>query len=53
MTPLEFMVKQLKSEQENLEKAIERNARKNVLRHVKKKIGYYEAAVNALEKENA
>lgn len=49
MTPLEFMVKQLKSEQESLEKAIERNSRKNVLRHIKKRIGYYEAAVAALE----
>jgi hypothetical protein len=52
MTPLEFMVKQLKSEQEDLEKAIARDARKNVLRHIKKRIGYYEAAVAALEKES-
>ena len=52
MTPLEFMMKQLKSEQESLEKEMARNAPKDVLRHVKKKIGYYEAAVAALEKES-
>lgn len=49
MTPLEFMMKQLKSEQESLAKAVARDARKNVLRHIKKRIGYYEVAVKALE----
>ena len=49
MTPLEFMVKQLESEQESLEKAMARDARKNVLRHIKKRIGYYEVAVAALK----
>lgn len=49
MTPLEFMVKQLKSEQESLEKEMARDARKSVLRHIKKRIGYYEVAVAALE----
>ena len=49
MTPLEFMIKQLKSEQESLEKAVARDARKNVLRHIKKRIGYYDIAVKALE----
>ena len=52
MTPLEFMMKQLKSEQESLEKAMARDARKSVLRHIKKRIGCYEAAVAALEKED-
>lgn len=51
MTPLEYMEKMLRKQQSNLEKEIARNAPKDVLRHVKKKIGYYEAAVAALEKE--
>ena len=53
MTPLEYMEKMLRKQQSNLEKEMARNARKNVLRHVKKKIGYYEAAVAALEERNA
>ena len=52
MTPLEYMEKMLRKQQSNIEKETTRNAPKDVLRHVKKKIGYYEAAVAALEKES-
>lgn len=52
MTPLEYMNKMLTKQKLNLEKETARNAPKDVLRHVKKKIGYYEAAVEALEKES-
>lgn len=48
MTPLEYMEKMLNKQKTNLEKETARNAPKDVLRHVKKKIGYYEAAVEAL-----
>ena len=50
MTPLEYMEKQRNKQKTNLEKETARNAPKDVLRHVKKKIGYYEAAVKALER---
>ena len=49
MTPLEYMNKMLAKQKLNLEKETARNAPKDVLRHVKKKIGYYTAAVKALE----
>lgn len=49
MTPLEYMEKMLNKQKTNLEKETARNAPKDVLRHVKKKIGYYEAAVEALK----
>ena len=49
MTPLEYMNKMLTKQKLNLEKETERNAPKDVLRHIRKKIGYYEAAVAALE----
>ena len=52
MTPLEYMNKMLLKQQKNLEKETERNAPKDVLRHIKKKIGYYEAAVAALEEKD-
>lgn len=52
MTPLEYMNKMLAKQKLNLEKEMERNAPKNVIRHVKKQIGYYEAAIAALEKES-
>ena len=52
MTPLEYMNKMLTKQKLNLEKETARNAPKNVIRHVKKQIGYYEAAVKALEKES-
>ena len=52
MIPLEYMNKMLAKQKLNLEKETARNAPKDVLRHVKKKIGYYEAAVKALEKES-
>ena len=51
MTPLEYMEKQRNKQIKTLEKEMARNAPKNVIRHVKKQIGYYEAAVKALEKE--
>lgn len=53
MTPLEYMEKMLRKQQSNLAKETERNAPKDVLRHIKKKISYYEAAVAALEERNA
>lgn len=52
MTPLEYMNKMLTKQKLNLEKETARDAPKDVLRHVKKKIGYYEVAVAALEKES-
>ena len=52
MTPLEYMEKMLRKQKTNLDKEIARNAPKDVLRHIRKKIGYYEAAVAALEKES-
>lgn len=52
MTPLEYMEKQRNKQIKTLEKEIARNAPKDVLRHVKKKIGYYEAAIASLEKES-
>ena len=52
MTPLEYMEKQRNKQIKTLEKEMARNAPKNVIRHVKKQIGYYEAAVAALEKES-
>ena len=50
MTPLEYMEKQRNKQIKTLEKETARNAPKDVLRHVKKKIGYYEAAVAALDR---
>ena len=50
MTPLEYMEKMLNKQKKNLEKETERNAPKDVLRHINKKIRYYEAAVEALNK---
>lgn len=52
ITPLEYMNKMLTKQKLNLEKETARNAPKDVLRHVKKQIGYYEVAVAALEKES-
>ena len=52
MTPLEYMNKMLAKQKLILEKETARNAPKDVLRHIKKQIGYYEAAVKALEKES-
>ena len=49
MTPLEYMNKMLLKQKKNLEKETDRDAPKDVLRHIRKKIGYYEAAVAALE----
>ena len=51
MTPLEYMNKMLTKQKKNLEKETERNAPKDVIRHINKKIGYYEAAVAALSAE--
>ena len=52
MTPLEYMNKMLLKQKTNLNKETDRGAPKDVIRHINKKIGYYEAAVKALEKEN-
>ena len=49
MTPLEYMKKMLLKQKLNLKKETERGAPEDVLKHIEKKIGYYEAAVAALE----
>ena len=52
MTPLEYMNKMLTKQKTNLEKEIARNAPKDVLKHIQKKINYYAAAVAALEEKD-
>lgn len=49
MTALEYMQRQLKKNQRNLEHEIARGASEEVLENIRRKIGYYEAAVEALE----
>lgn len=50
MTPLEYMERRLKKHWLDLERESARRASPEVLENIRKKIGYYEAAVEALRK---
>ena len=49
MTALEYMEKQVKKHQLSFCREFDRGAPDEVLENIKKKIGYYEAAVEALK----
>lgn len=51
MTPLEYMEKQVRKQKYNLGQQTVRGAPEADLENIRKKIGYYEAAVAALERE--
>lgn len=51
LTALEYMEKQLQKHRLNHKRESERGVPKEMLRNIEKKIGYYEAAVEALERE--
>lgn len=53
MTALEYMEKQLDKHIFNLERETKRGVPEEVLRNIKAKIAYYEAAVDALEEKTA
>ena len=50
MTAIEYMEKQLQKHRLNHKREFERGVPKEMLRNIEKKIGYYEAAVEALRK---
>ena len=50
MTALEYMEKQVKKCERNLCREFDRGATLEVLNNIRAKIGYYEAAVEALKK---
>ena len=50
MTALEYMQKRLERHRVNLKRITERNAPEVDIEHLKAKIRYYEAAVDALKK---
>ena len=52
MTPLEYMERRLKKHRLDLEHESARRASPEVLENIRKKIGYYEAAVEGLRKES-
>ena len=49
MSALEFMRKELDRNKKNLFREFERNAPDDVIENIEKKIGYYDAACEALE----
>ena len=49
MTALEYMEKQLSKHAHNLGREIARGAPKEVIENIRRKIGYYETAVVALQ----
>jgi hypothetical protein len=51
MTALEFMEKQLNQHRLNYERESSRGAPSEVLQNIERKIRYYQAAVDALKKE--
>lgn len=53
MNALKYFRRQLEKAQYNLAQQESRGATEEVIRNIKKKIGYYEAAVKALEERNA
>ena len=50
MTALEYMEKQLHKHQMNYKRESARGVSKEMLENIEKKIGYYEAAVEALKR---
>ena len=50
MTALEYMEKQVQKNRQNFIREFDRKAPQEVLENIKLKIGYYEAAVEALQK---
>lgn len=50
MTALEYMKKQMHKHHDSYARAVLRNAPDHELQNIKLKIGYYEAAINALKK---
>ena len=50
MTPLEYMQRQVSKHRFNLERETKRGVPEEVLENIKKKIGYYEAAVEAMKR---
>lgn len=51
MTAIEYMEKQVQKHRLNHKRESERGVPKEVLLNIEKKIGYYEAAVDALRKD--
>lgn len=49
MTALEYMIKQLNKHRLNLERETKRGVPEEMLRNIEAKIGYYEAAIEALK----
>ena len=49
MTAIEYMIKQLQKHRLNYDKESARGASEEMLQNIKNKIGYYEAAINALK----
>ena len=52
MTALEYMEKQVQKNRLNLVRELDRNAPLDVIENIKLKMCYYEAAAEALRKEN-
>lgn len=52
MTPIEYMEKQLQKHRINFIRATKRNAPEEDINHIKAKITYYEAAVEALKRQD-
>ena len=50
MTPLEYMEKQLHKHRMNYKREAARGVSEEMLENIEKKIGYYEAAVEALKR---
>ena len=53
MTALEYMEKQIQQHRINHIRAVDRNAPEEMLENIRRKISYYEAAVEALKKVGA
>ena len=51
MTALEYMEKQIQQHRINHIRAVDRNAPEEMLENIRRKISYYEAAVEALKNE--
>jgi hypothetical protein len=52
VTAIEYMEKQVKKHRLNYKRESERGVPKEVLLNIERKIGYYEAAVDALRKDD-
>lgn len=51
MTALEYMKRQVQKHRQNFDRESSRGVPEEMLRNIRKKISYYEAAVEALMKE--